>query len=126
VDLSFRRVAGRFVLAAGVCAAAILVFRGGDSGPKGVTWVVDPRPLGSDLRHLDVTIAVGDEVQAWQTGAWDRTRAIAPLRLTTPTPSGEVTVTLDVVTANGAQRIVHRATPARGATVEIVVGATPE
>ncbi len=112
------------VLAAGVCAAAILVVREDPSAPDGVTFVVDPRPLGAELRHLDVTIAVGDVVSGWTTGDWDRTRPLEPLRLTTPAPSGEVTITLDVVTTTGAHRVVHHARPAKGSVVEIVVGAT--
>lgn len=110
------------VLAAGVCAAAILVFRGED-GPKGVTFVIDPRPLGSSLRHLEVDLVAGDQtLGAWQSGDWDASHPLRPLRLTTPTPAGEVTITLDVTTEDGVQRIVHRARPSRGSTVEIKLG----
>jgi hypothetical protein len=125
VQLSFRRVAGRFVLAAGVCAAVILVLRGNQSTHRGVTFVVDPRPLGASLRHLDVTIEAGDAVLgAWQSGEPDPARPLQPLRLTTPVPSGEVTITLDVLATDGAHRVVHHARPVDGATVEIVLGAT--
>jgi hypothetical protein len=124
VDLSFRRVAGRFVLAAGVCAAAILVVRGNQTS-HGVTFVVDPRPLGPGLRHLEVTIEAGDELlAAWQSGERDPERPLPPLRLTTPVPAREVTITLDVLAADGAHRVVHHARPVDGATVEIVLGAT--
>lgn len=124
MDLSFRRVAGRFVLAAGVCAAALLVFRG-DKAPTGVTFVVDARPLGAELRHLDVTITDGDDVLAtWQTGDWDRRQPLRPLELKTPTPHGEVEITLDVLTENGVHRVVHKARPQSGGRVEVVLGAT--
>ena len=123
MDLSFRRVAGRFVLAAGVCAAAILVFRA-DEPARGVTFVIDPRPLGPTLRHLDVDIAAGDQsLGSWQSG--DRGgEPLRPLRLTTPVPAGDVTITLDLITADGPHRIVHHARPTRGSTVEIVLGQT--
>lgn len=108
-----------------MCAAAILVVRDPAPGSREVTFVIDPRPLGAGLRHLDVTITVGDRVAAALSGDWDRDRPRQPLRLVTPTPAGEVTITLDVVTTDGAHRIVHRARPGAGAVVDIVLGAAP-
>ena len=57
--LSLRRIGGRMVIAAAVAAVAILVFRdqGGDRRP--VRWTIDPRPLGAEVRAIDVTLAVG-------------------------------------------------------------------
>ena len=125
MDLSFRRIAGRVGLAAGVCAAAILVLRGAEEGSRQVTFVVDPRPLGATLRELEVTITVGDDViGTWRSGAHDRTNPLQPLRLSTPAPAGEVTITLDALTTAGAHRVVHHARPGPGATVEIVLGAS--
>lgn len=116
--LSLRRIGGRMVIAAAVAAVAILVFReqGGDRGP--VRWTIDPRPLGAEVRAIDVTLAVGDRVLAWQ----HREGGAAPLVLSTPAPGGAVTITVDVVLPDGPRRIVKTASPSAGAAVEVRLG----
>lgn len=121
MELSFRRVAGRAVLAAGVCAAAILALRGPEDRRE-VTYVVDPRPLGAAVRNLDVTITVGETVAASLTARITPDRPLSPLRLVTPVPSAPVTITIDVVTVDGSRRIEHAATPPAGSTVTVTVG----
>lgn len=119
MDLSFRRIAGRMVLAAGVCATAILILRD-ERPPRDVTFVVDPRPMGAALLHLDVTISAGDDiVAAWQSGD---ERPLRPLRIVTPAPAGPVTITLDVLAADGPHRVEHHVAPTAGSTVEIKLG----
>ncbi|MBL8621056.1 MAG: hypothetical protein JNK64_07115 [Myxococcales bacterium] len=116
--LSLRRIGGRMVIAAAVAAVAILVFRdqGGDRGP--VRWTIDPRPLGAEVRAIDVTLAVGDRVLAWQ----HRDGGTTPLTLSTPAPGGAVTITVDVVLPDGPRRIVKTASPGAGAVVEVRLG----
>ena len=106
------------VIAAAVAAVAILVFRdqGGDAGP--VRWTIDPRPLGADVRAIDVTLAVGDRVLAWQ----HRDGGATPLTLSTPAPGGAVTITVDVVLADGSWRIVKIVSLGGGAVVEVRFG----
>ena len=107
------------VLAAAVAAVAIVLLRGHGSGSRApVRWTIDPRPLGAGVTSVDVTLTTGDTVLAWQ----HRDDGVAPLVLSTPPPGGAVTVTVDVVLADGPRRIVHTATPEAGAAVELRLG----
>ncbi len=120
VTLSFRRIAGRMVLAAGVAAVLILVTRSDGGSDRPVRWQVDPRALAATA-SIEVTLARGDQILAVASGGGDRV-----LELSTPPPRAAVTITVIAIGVDGARRVVHEARPGPGSTVVVELGVTPE
>ena len=77
MDLSFRRVAGRFVLAAGVCAAVILVVRGNEKSSgmslgDDTSWQVQAVQVGAIAAGFAALVAIcgnGNCLLPWGGGA---------------------------------------------------------
>lgn len=105
------------MLVAGVAVVALWIASRLEGDRGQVTWTVDARAVAG-AESIAVTIAVGDKVIA----AHDGRRLDAPIRLVTPTPSADATITIDLGTAAGAQRVVRTARPSSGSTVAIRLG----
>jgi hypothetical protein len=120
VTPSSRRLVSRLVLAAGVAALALWI-AGRLEGDRGqVTWTIDASAVPA-VDTIEVTIEVGDRIVAAHHG----TRVAVPIRLTTPTPKGAATITIDLATADGARRVTRTASPEAGAAVAVVLGRDP-
>ncbi|MEZ4402200.1 MAG: hypothetical protein R3B06_19390 [Kofleriaceae bacterium] len=120
---STRRLLARFLAVAAVFAGVTLVGRACESrGGGDVQWKISLAPLGPGVRHVEVSLMVGDRVLAWHSRDDDGLRPWPPIELATPAPGGEVTITVDVVAADGAHRVVRRQRVAGGAAVTLVVG----
>lgn len=114
---SSRRLVSRLVFAAGVAALALWIAGRLDDDRGQVTWTVDATAVPA-VDTIEVTIEVGDRIVAAHHG----TRVAVPIRLTTPTPSGPATITIDLATAAGARRVTRTASPEAGAAVAVVLG----
>ena len=79
--------------------------------------MVSLRRIGGRM-VIAAAVGVGFGVGGGPHGAGGAT----PLTLSTPAPGGAVTITVDVVLADGPRRIVKTASPGGGAVVEVRLG----